>query len=131
MPPKPSPTGRSSITFTFGVVVIAVGAISLIAGLAGHGFAAPGVPTVITYSNIAVAALELALGAGVMRGRAGAWAFAVSVAFTMLIIDLLGTPQLLRAGASGQLGLALVAIRTGYGIGLIVYQDEFRGPKPT
>jgi hypothetical protein len=121
----PKPTARP-LAPLLGAVMIGVGALTLALGAAGHGFAARGLPPVLTYANLAAGALELLIGYLVTKRSAAGWAFGVTIAFVMLFYDLLGAPQLVRAGPSGWLGLGLAVLRSVNGIVLATRQDEFR-----
>jgi hypothetical protein len=114
-----------------GYFMLVVGAATLVTALAGSGFATPGLPPVLKFTGLFAGCAEILLGIGVLRRSAASWAFAVSIVFTLLLVDLLGAPQMLRGGVGGKIALALAVLRTIYGVLLIAAQEEFRGKPET
>ena len=89
------------------------------------GFAFTGVPPVVAYTNLATAALELLLVLGLLRRRRAAWAFALSLEGTQLLVNLLGMPQILHGASQLVSVLVVLARSTLFGF-LVVASNEFR-----
>lgn len=130
--PKPSPrpapgpprhAGDRSLARPAGYLAAALGAVGVAGWLAGFAFT--GVPPVVAYTNLATAALELLLVLGLLRRRRAAWAFALSLEGTQLLVNLLGMPQILHGASQLVSVLVVLARSTLFGF-LVVASNEYR-----
>ena len=71
------------------------------------------------------AALELLLVLGLLRRRRAAWAFALSLEGTQLLVNLLGMPQILHGASQLVSVLVVLARSTLFGF-LVVASNEYR-----
>jgi hypothetical protein len=93
------------------LLALALGLAGVVGFLAGVAFG-PSLPQVVRYGNFGAAALELGLGAPLLRRRRAAWAFLISLEWTMTLVNLLAVPQMLDAGGPGYVALTFATLRT-------------------
>lgn len=92
----PAADGAVKLLRNAGVGGLVIGAITLITIVGGIAFDAP-VPPPLHHANLAMALLQLGLGAGVAARKRAPWAFLVSTTAVISLVNLLGLPELLRA----------------------------------
>ena len=88
-----------------GLGALTVGALAFVAIVGGLAFDAP-VPPPLHHANLAVALLQLGLGAGVASRKRAPWAFLIACTAVITLINILGLPELLRAKDAAALVLA-------------------------
>lgn len=118
---KPTPEGASSdLVWRLATALTGLmGLGTLIAIAAGAAWEHAKIPPAPHYANLGAALLDLLIAWGLWRRSRAAWAFALSIWGTLLLINLLAAPRLLEAGAVGALSLAFAAVRTVTGMLLI------------
>jgi hypothetical protein len=123
---KDASTDATNLSRIAGNMMIAVGALGVVLTLVHKAFVAP-LPPVVIYANVTACVLEAMLGLGVIQRRRAAWSFGVAIWGTFLVINLLGLPQMIRAGFPvGGLSAVIAAGRVVWGIVLLVSSPEFR-----
>jgi hypothetical protein len=106
--------------------LVGVGAVAtLLFAMAGKAFVGAGVPPVLTYANVGAAVLNLIVAWQLGRGQRAAWAFGLSIAIVLTVVDLLGLSNMLRAGTPGLWSIALEAVVPVQAAMLIAVRNRF------
>jgi hypothetical protein len=117
----PAPQTQRDTARAVGLLLIGAGALALVLGALGVGWTAAKMPKVITWSNMIASALELGLGASVMKRKRAAWSFAMSLGGVMTLVNFFGLPQISHAGTSGYVGMGLAVVRL---LGVVLLYDS-------
>ena len=124
-PMAKAPDPDRSLVRIAGALAVGIGGIGLLGYLLGFLFRGA-VPVVLGYAHLGASILELSLALGIMRKRRAAWAFAVALEGTVVLICLLGLAQTLHAGGVGQMSTVVTVARL---ILLILLIREHKGFK--
>lgn len=121
--PRTEPAFRVSRVAAYAMVLAAVGTV--LGASLGLAFVGK-LPKVVIYANIGAAIGELGLVIGLLRRRRAAWAFALSLGWTLTIVNLLALPHLARGGTVGYVSIAFVVARTSAALLLSLSSSEFK-----
>jgi hypothetical protein len=126
MPPrKPAPTADQALAQVCAYTMMVLGALIagyLVARAAGD--APP--PGPLTAAGIITGALEMGLGAGLLYKRRPAWAFAVSLNWSLFVVGALSMKAMITGGVPLVACLSLVMVLLVLGILLTIAQGAFR-----
>jgi hypothetical protein len=87
--------------------------------------AAAALPLALLIAFLGTAALEIALGAGLLRRARGAWSFALSLTGVMAVTLVLALPAIHRSGVSPVLGAVAAALCGAQLMLLVMARREF------
>lgn len=106
-----------------GFLALALGVVGVVGFVTGFAFGSS-LPPVVRYANFAAAIVEGALGAGVLRRRRAPWSFLLALEWTMLVVNLLALPHLIRAGAAGHVAIVFASARAALTVLLTLGSHE-------